>query len=87
MLQMLLLHLNRVSVFLEEVVSQTGIGIQHQCLMYLGHDLPLEGSMKVVNLPCTSPCQPLILLSNVPEASTALPFRERKTNFDMISVT
>ncbi|XP_028260739.1 inhibitor of nuclear factor kappa-B kinase subunit epsilon isoform X2 [Parambassis ranga] len=83
-------HYNTVSVFFEEVVSQTGIGIQHQCLMYLGHDLPLEGSMKVVNLPCTSPCQPLILLSSIHEASAGLPFREPESpvippRFDIVA--
>lgn len=72
--------LSRVSVFFEEVAAQTGIGIQQQQLMYLGHDLVLEGSMKVVNLPRTSASQPLILLSSMPESNTSLPFRERKTN-------
>ncbi|MEQ2184889.1 hypothetical protein GOODEAATRI_012605 [Goodea atripinnis] len=76
-------HYNTVSVFFEEVAAQTGIGIQQQHLMYLGHDLALEGSMKVVNLPCTSASQPLILLSSTPETTTSLPFRERKTNQDM----
>lgn len=68
----------RVSVFYEEVASQTGIGVQLQHLLYLGHDLPLEGNMKVVNLPSTSPTRPLILLSYGIEANTSLPFRERK---------
>ena len=68
-----------VSVFFEEVAAQTGIGVQQQHLLYLGHDLPLEGSMKVVNLPSTSPDQPLILLSDGLETNTSLPFRERKT--------
>lgn len=72
-------HYNTVSVFFEEVASQTGIGVQLQHLLYLGHDLPLEGSMKVVNLPRTSPAQPLILLSYEPEANTNLPFREPET--------
>ncbi|XP_044034912.1 inhibitor of nuclear factor kappa-B kinase subunit epsilon [Siniperca chuatsi] len=72
-------HYNTVSVFFEEVASQTGIGVQLQHLLYLGHDLPLEGNMKVVNLPCTSPAQPLILLSYGPEANTTLPFREPET--------
>uniref|UniRef100_A0A3P9MCK8 Inhibitor of nuclear factor kappa B kinase subunit epsilon n=1 Tax=Oryzias latipes TaxID=8090 RepID=A0A3P9MCK8_ORYLA len=69
-------HYKTVMVFFEEVASQTGISIQQQRLMYLGHDLPLEGNMKVVNLPCTSLSQPLILLSNSAEASTGLFFRE-----------
>lgn len=76
---------SRVSVFFEEVASQTGIGVQHQHLLYLGHELPLEGNMKVVNLPRTSPSRPLILLSYGPEANTNLPFRERKTNKDMFT--
>ncbi|XP_005739514.1 inhibitor of nuclear factor kappa-B kinase subunit epsilon [Pundamilia nyererei] len=70
-------HYNTVSIFFEEVASQTGIGVQQQHHMYLGHDLLLEGSMKVVNLPRTSPSQPLILLSYATdEANTSLPFRE-----------
>uniref|UniRef100_A0A3B4WUS4 Inhibitor of nuclear factor kappa B kinase subunit epsilon n=1 Tax=Seriola lalandi dorsalis TaxID=1841481 RepID=A0A3B4WUS4_SERLL len=72
-------HYNTVSVFFEEVASQTGIGVQQQHLLYLGHDLPLEGNMKVVNLPRTSPERPLILLSYRPEANTSLPFREPET--------
>lgn len=68
----------RVSAFFEEVASHTGVGVQLQHLLYLGHDLPLEGSMKVVNLPSTSPTQPLILLSYGLEANNSLPFRERK---------
>lgn len=75
-----------VSLFFEEVASQTGIGIQQQHLLYLGHDLPLEGSMKVVNLPPTSPDRPLILLSDKPEANTSLPFRERKTKTHIYEV-
>ncbi|XP_070700506.1 inhibitor of nuclear factor kappa-B kinase subunit epsilon [Pempheris klunzingeri] len=72
-------HYNTVSVFFEEVASQTGVGVQLQHLLYLGHDLPLEGSMKVVNLPHTLFARPLILLSNGPEANTSLPFREPET--------
>lgn len=67
-----------MSAFFEEVASQTGVGVQLQHLLYLGHDLPLEGSMKVVNLPSTSPARPLILLSYGLEANNSLPFRERK---------
>uniref|UniRef100_A0A673BZI8 Inhibitor of nuclear factor kappa B kinase subunit epsilon n=1 Tax=Sphaeramia orbicularis TaxID=375764 RepID=A0A673BZI8_9TELE len=70
---------NTVSVFHEEVASQTGIGVQQQHLLYLGHDLPLEGNMKVVNLPSTKPSRPLILLSFAPESNTSLPFREPET--------
>uniref|UniRef100_A0A8C9XQV4 Inhibitor of nuclear factor kappa B kinase subunit epsilon n=1 Tax=Sander lucioperca TaxID=283035 RepID=A0A8C9XQV4_SANLU len=74
-------HYNTVSVFFEEVASQTGIGVQLQHLLYLGHNLPLEGNMKVVNLPPTSPAQPLILLSYGPEAHTSMPFREPSNPF------
>uniref|UniRef100_A0A3Q3WBH5 Protein kinase domain-containing protein n=1 Tax=Mola mola TaxID=94237 RepID=A0A3Q3WBH5_MOLML len=84
-------HYNTVSAFLEEVASQTGIGVQLQHLLYLGHDLPLEGSMKVVNLPSTSPARPFTLLSYGLEANKSLPFRERKamkvTNTFDVSVT
>ncbi|XP_074523004.1 inhibitor of nuclear factor kappa-B kinase subunit epsilon [Halichoeres trimaculatus] len=72
-------HYDTVSVFFEEVASQTGIGVQLQHLLYLGHDLPLEGNMKVVNLPSTSKAKPLILLSYGPEANSSLPFREPET--------
>ncbi|XP_045884372.1 inhibitor of nuclear factor kappa-B kinase subunit epsilon isoform X1 [Micropterus dolomieu] len=72
-------HHNTVSVFFEEVVSQTKIGVQMQHLLYLGHNVHLEGNMKVVNLPCTSPAQPLILLTHGPEGNTTLPFREPET--------
>ncbi|XP_029288263.1 inhibitor of nuclear factor kappa-B kinase subunit epsilon isoform X2 [Cottoperca gobio] len=83
-------HYNTVSVFFEEVASQTGIGVQMQHLLYLGHELPLEGSMKVVNLPRTSPARPLILLSYEPEVNSSLPFREPETpiipsRFDVVA--
>lgn len=83
-------HYNPVSVFFEEVAAQTGIGIQQQQLMYLGHDLVLEGSMKVVNLPRTSASQPLVLLSSMPECNTSLPFREPEappvpSRFDVVT--
>eukprot|EP00064_Thunnus_orientalis_P006654 superscaffoldBa00000702_g6672 len=83
-------QLSHVSVFFEEVAAQTGIGVQQQHLLYLGHDLPLEGSMKVVNLPSTSPDQPLILLSDGLETNTSLPFREPETpvipcKFDVVA--
>lgn len=71
---------HRVSVFLEEVASQTGIAAEHQHLLYLGHDLPLEGNMKAVNLPRTSPERPLILLSYFPMKDISLPFQERNTD-------
>nr|XP_043880712.1 inhibitor of nuclear factor kappa-B kinase subunit epsilon isoform X3 [Solea senegalensis]XP_043880713.1 inhibitor of nuclear factor kappa-B kinase subunit epsilon isoform X3 [Solea senegalensis] len=72
-------HYNTVSSFFEEVASQTGIEVQQQHLLYLGHELPLEGNMKVVNLPRTSPTRPLLLLSYRPEANISLPFREPDT--------
>ncbi|XP_068450239.1 inhibitor of nuclear factor kappa-B kinase subunit epsilon [Clinocottus analis] len=72
-------HYNTVSVFFEEVVSQTGLAVQLQHLLYLGHELPLEGNMKVVNLPRTSHDRPFILLSDGPEASASLPFIEPET--------
>uniref|UniRef100_A0A3Q3ATH3 Inhibitor of nuclear factor kappa B kinase subunit epsilon n=1 Tax=Kryptolebias marmoratus TaxID=37003 RepID=A0A3Q3ATH3_KRYMA len=83
-------HYKMVSVFFEEVASQTGVGIPQQRLMYLGHDLPLEGNMKVVNLPCTLYSQPLVLLSYAPGANTSLPFREPETppipsRFDVVA--
>uniref|UniRef100_A0A146VRV0 Inhibitor of nuclear factor kappa-B kinase subunit epsilon n=1 Tax=Fundulus heteroclitus TaxID=8078 RepID=A0A146VRV0_FUNHE len=83
-------HYNTVSAFFEEVAAQTGIGIQQQQLMYLGHDLVLEGSMKVVNLPCASASQPLVLLSSTPEANNSLPFREPEmplipSRFDVVA--
>lgn len=79
---MVILHLNplRVATFFEEVASQTGIGVERQHLLYLGHELPLEGSMKVVNLPHTSPTQPLTLLGSSFEQNHSLPVRERKTS-------
>lgn len=72
-------HYNMVSAFFEEVASQTSAGAQLQHLLYLGHDLPLEASMKVVNLPSTSPERPLILLSYRLEANNSLPCREPET--------
>ncbi|XP_029948368.1 inhibitor of nuclear factor kappa-B kinase subunit epsilon [Salarias fasciatus] len=72
-------HYNTVSMFFEEVASQTGTDGQQQRLLYLGHDLPLEGSMKVVNLPHTSPSRPLILLSGSSQPNSSLPFREPET--------
>ncbi|XP_029908411.1 inhibitor of nuclear factor kappa-B kinase subunit epsilon [Myripristis murdjan] len=83
-------HYNTVSVFFEEVASQTGVAVQQQHLLYLGHELPLEGNMKVVNLPRTSSSQPLLLLSHIHETSSSLPFREPETpvipsRFDIIA--
>ncbi|XP_056886220.1 inhibitor of nuclear factor kappa-B kinase subunit epsilon [Takifugu flavidus] len=72
-------HYDTVATFFEEVASQTGIGVEQQHLLYLGHALPLEGSMKAVNLPHTSPTQPLTLLSYGFEPNPSLPFREPET--------
>ncbi|XP_075999613.1 inhibitor of nuclear factor kappa-B kinase subunit epsilon [Genypterus blacodes] len=72
-------HYNTVSALFEEVTSQTGIAVEKQHLLYLGHELPLEGNMKVVNLPRTSPSQPLILLTPDADLSTSVPFREPET--------
>uniref|UniRef100_H3CPA7 Inhibitor of nuclear factor kappa B kinase subunit epsilon n=1 Tax=Tetraodon nigroviridis TaxID=99883 RepID=H3CPA7_TETNG len=69
-------HYDTVATFFEEVASQTGIAAEQQHLLYLGHELLLEGSMKVVTLPHTSPAQPLLLLSYSFEANHSLPFRE-----------
>ncbi|XP_056293995.1 inhibitor of nuclear factor kappa-B kinase subunit epsilon [Pseudoliparis swirei] len=83
-------HHNTVSMFFEEVASQIGIAVTLQHLLYLGTALPLEGNMKVVNLPRTSHDKPFILLSDGPEASTSLPFREPETpvipsRFDVVA--
>ncbi|XP_061840830.1 inhibitor of nuclear factor kappa-B kinase subunit epsilon isoform X2 [Nerophis lumbriciformis] len=72
-------HYNTVSVFFEEVASQTGIHVPYQQLLYLGYELPLEGSMKVVNLPNTTCERPLILVSHRPETNSSLPFGEPET--------
>uniref|UniRef100_A0A8C7CDM2 Inhibitor of nuclear factor kappa B kinase subunit epsilon n=1 Tax=Oncorhynchus kisutch TaxID=8019 RepID=A0A8C7CDM2_ONCKI len=60
-------HYNTAAIFCEEVASQTGVGLEQQYFLFLGHDLSLKGSMKVVNFPSTSPSQPLLLLSRTPE--------------------
>uniref|UniRef100_A0A8C8FYY9 Protein kinase domain-containing protein n=1 Tax=Oncorhynchus tshawytscha TaxID=74940 RepID=A0A8C8FYY9_ONCTS len=69
-------HYNTAAIFCEEVASQTGVGLEQQHFLFLGHDLSLKGSMKVVNFPSTSPSQPLLLLSRTPETHAGLPFRE-----------
>uniref|UniRef100_A0A8C8D8Q4 Protein kinase domain-containing protein n=1 Tax=Oncorhynchus tshawytscha TaxID=74940 RepID=A0A8C8D8Q4_ONCTS len=71
-------HHNTVAIFREEVACQTGVGLEQQHFLYLGHDLSLEGSMKMVNFPPTSPFQPLLLLSHAPETHAELPYRECK---------
>uniref|UniRef100_A0A8C7UGA2 Inhibitor of nuclear factor kappa B kinase subunit epsilon n=1 Tax=Oncorhynchus mykiss TaxID=8022 RepID=A0A8C7UGA2_ONCMY len=76
-------HYNTAAIFCEEVASQTGVGLEQQHFLFLGHDLSLKGSMKVVNFPSTSPSQPLLLLSRTPETHAGLPFRERKTHINI----
>uniref|UniRef100_A0A8C2XGW0 Inhibitor of nuclear factor kappa B kinase subunit epsilon n=1 Tax=Cyclopterus lumpus TaxID=8103 RepID=A0A8C2XGW0_CYCLU len=72
------IHHHNTYVF-TEVASQIGMAVTLQHLLYLGNELPLEGNMKVVNLPRTSHDRPFILLSNGSEANTSLPFREPET--------
>ncbi|KAJ3603160.1 hypothetical protein NHX12_030903 [Muraenolepis orangiensis] len=72
-------HHNTVSMFLEEVASQTGMVVEKQQLLYLGHELPLEGSMKVVNLPPTTASNPLLLLGPGPDMNPGLLCREPET--------
>ncbi|XP_055773455.1 inhibitor of nuclear factor kappa-B kinase subunit epsilon isoform X1 [Salvelinus fontinalis] len=83
-------HYNTAAIFCEEVASQTGVGLEQQHFLFLGHDLSLEGSMKVVNFPSTSPSQPLLLLSRTPETHAGLPFREPEmpnipSRFDVVA--
>ncbi|KAK6318919.1 inhibitor of nuclear factor kappa-B kinase subunit epsilon isoform X2 [Coregonus clupeaformis] len=83
-------HYNTAAIFCEEVASQTGVGLEKQHFLFLGHDLSLEGSMKVVNFPPTSPSQPLLLLSRTPETHAGLPYREPEmpnipSRFDVVS--
>uniref|UniRef100_A0A8C7U982 Inhibitor of nuclear factor kappa B kinase subunit epsilon n=1 Tax=Oncorhynchus mykiss TaxID=8022 RepID=A0A8C7U982_ONCMY len=77
--------LQRVSVYLFSLQQATAhlyththtwVGLEQQHFLFLGHDLSLKGSMKVVNFPSTSPSQPLLLLSRTPETHAGLPFRE-----------
>ncbi|XP_041743376.1 inhibitor of nuclear factor kappa-B kinase subunit epsilon isoform X3 [Coregonus clupeaformis] len=82
--------LSKAAIFCEEVASQTGVGLEKQHFLFLGHDLSLEGSMKVVNFPPTSPSQPLLLLSRTPETHAGLPYREPEmpnipSRFDVVS--
>lgn len=67
---------NTVSIFFEDVQAQTGIEPAVQQYLYQGHPLILEPSMKVVNLPPTSPDRPIILISRRPEKLVGLPYRE-----------
>ncbi|XP_076845342.1 inhibitor of nuclear factor kappa-B kinase subunit epsilon [Brachyhypopomus gauderio] len=65
-----------VSVFFEDVQAQTGIAPEVQQYLFQGHSLPLEATMKVVNLPHTTEERPIFLLSQQPEKIAALPPRE-----------
>ncbi|KAL7843514.1 hypothetical protein AOLI_G00250260 [Acnodon oligacanthus] len=81
---------NTASIFFEEVQIQTGIEPEFQQYLFQGHPLPLEPSMKVVNLPPTTPDRPIFLLSRRPEKITALPLKEPETppmptRFDVIA--
>jgi len=73
-----LLFSSRVSIFFEDVQAQTGIEPAAQQYLFQGHPLILEPSMKVVNLPPTSPDHPIILISRRPEKLGGYPYRERK---------
>ncbi|KAM9523814.1 inhibitor of nuclear factor kappa-B kinase subunit epsilon-like isoform 2-T2 [Salvelinus alpinus] len=83
-------HHNTAAIFREEVACQTGVGLEQQHFLYLGHDLSLEGSMKMVDFPPTSPSQPLLLLSRAPETHAELPYRESEmpiipSRFDLVA--
>ncbi|KAM6980782.1 LOW QUALITY PROTEIN: inhibitor of nuclear factor kappa-B kinase subunit epsilon [Aplochiton taeniatus] len=70
---------NTASAFREEVASQTAVAVEDQHFLFLAHNLALEGNMKVVSIPPTSPTQPLVLLSRRPETQAGLSFREPET--------
>ncbi|KAL6464504.1 hypothetical protein MHYP_G00268210 [Metynnis hypsauchen] len=81
---------NTASIFFEEVQIQTGIEPEFQQYLFQGHPLPLEPSMKVVNLPPTTSDRPIFLLSRRPEKIAALPLKEPETlpmptRFDVIA--
>lgn len=81
---------NTVSIFFEDVQAQTGIELAFQQYLFQGHPLMLEPSMKVVNLPPTSPDRPIILISRRPEKQVGLPYREPEsptmpTRFDVMA--
>uniref|UniRef100_A0A6Q2XLU1 Inhibitor of nuclear factor kappa B kinase subunit epsilon n=1 Tax=Esox lucius TaxID=8010 RepID=A0A6Q2XLU1_ESOLU len=83
-------HYSTAAIFCEEVASQTGVGLEQQHFLFLGHDLSLEGSMKVVSFPPTSPSQPLILVSRGSETHAALHYKEPETpiipsRFDVVA--
>uniref|UniRef100_A0A8C1E6H3 Inhibitor of nuclear factor kappa B kinase subunit epsilon n=2 Tax=Cyprinus carpio TaxID=7962 RepID=A0A8C1E6H3_CYPCA len=68
---------NTVSIFFEDVQAQTGIEPAAQQYLFLGHPLILEPSMKIVNLPNTTPDRPIILISRRPEKLVGPPYKER----------
>ncbi|KAI7795038.1 inhibitor of nuclear factor kappa-B kinase subunit epsilon [Triplophysa rosa] len=81
---------NTVSIFFEDVQVQTGIEPEFQQYLFQGHRLILEPSMKVVNLPPTSPDRPIILISRQPEKLVGLQYREPEspnmpTRFDVMA--
>ncbi|KAG1949472.1 inhibitor of nuclear factor kappa-B kinase subunit epsilon [Pimephales promelas] len=81
---------NTVSIFFEDVQAQTGIEPAAQQYLFQGHPLILEPSMKVVNLPPTSPDHPIILISRRPEKLGGYPYREPEapampTKFDIMA--
>uniref|UniRef100_A0A672RRY3 Inhibitor of nuclear factor kappa-B kinase subunit epsilon-like n=1 Tax=Sinocyclocheilus grahami TaxID=75366 RepID=A0A672RRY3_SINGR len=81
---------NTVSIFFEDVQTQTGIEPAAQQYLFQGHPLILEPSMKVVNLPPTTPDRPIILISRRPEKLVGYPYREPEaptmpTKFDVMA--
>ncbi|XP_072521818.1 inhibitor of nuclear factor kappa-B kinase subunit epsilon [Salminus brasiliensis] len=81
---------NTASIFFEEVQAQTGIEPDVQQFFFQGHPLPLEPSMKVVNLPPTTPDRPIFLLSRRPEKMAVQPPKEPETpvmpsRFDVVA--
>lgn len=81
---------NTLSIFFEDVQAQTGIEPAAQQYLFQGHPLILEPSMKVVNLPPTSPDRPIILISRLPERLVGHPYREPEaptipTKFDVMA--
>uniref|UniRef100_W5KIR5 Inhibitor of nuclear factor kappa B kinase subunit epsilon n=1 Tax=Astyanax mexicanus TaxID=7994 RepID=W5KIR5_ASTMX len=70
--------------------AQTGIVPEVQQYFFQGHPLPMEPSMKVVNLPPTTPDRPIFLLSRRPEKMAVQPPKEPETpvmpsRFDVVA--
>uniref|UniRef100_A0A673KZY7 Inhibitor of nuclear factor kappa-B kinase subunit epsilon-like n=1 Tax=Sinocyclocheilus rhinocerous TaxID=307959 RepID=A0A673KZY7_9TELE len=81
---------NTLSIFFEDVQAQTGIEPAAQHYLFQGHPLILEPSMKVVNLPPTTPDRPIILISRRPEKLVGYSYREPEapampTKFDVMA--